>query len=39
VKRVSRRIDRIEVIFDGEHLVANAGLLLVAILVARLGIG
>ena len=33
---VSRRIDRIGVIFDEPNLVANAGLLLVATLVARL---
>jgi hypothetical protein len=38
VKRVSRGIDRIEVTFDDEHLVANAGLLLVSTLTARLGI-
>ena len=33
---VSRGIDRIEVTFDEPHLVANAGLLLVATLVVRL---
>ena len=33
---VSRGIDRIEVTFDDPHLVANAGLLLVATLVVRL---
>ena len=33
---VSRGIDRIEVTFDDPHLVANAGLLLVATLVIRL---
>ncbi len=38
MKRVSRGIDRIEVTFDDEHLVPNAGLLLVATLAARLGI-
>jgi hypothetical protein len=38
VKQVSRGIDRIEVTFDDEHLVANAGLLLVSTLAARLGI-
>jgi len=38
VKRVSRGIDRIEVTFDDEHLVANAGLLLVSTLACRLGI-
>ena len=35
---VSRGIDRIEVTFDEPNLVANAGLLLVATLVARLGL-
>ncbi|MGB7050966.1 MAG: IS1380 family transposase [Acidimicrobiales bacterium] len=35
---VSRGIDRIEVIFDEPNLVANAGLLLVATLVVRLGL-
>ena len=38
MKRVSRGIDRIEVTFDDEHLVANAGLLLVSTLAVRLGI-
>jgi len=38
VNRVSRGIDRIEVTFDDEHLVANAGLLLVSTLAVRLGI-
>lgn len=38
MKRVSRGIDRIEVTFDDEHLVPNAGLLVVATLAARLGI-
>ncbi len=38
MKPVSRGIDRIEVTFDDEHLVANAGLLLVSTLAARLGI-
>ncbi len=38
MKRVSRGIDRIQVTFDDEHLVANAGLLLVATLTTRLGI-
>jgi hypothetical protein len=36
VTSVSRGIDRIEVTFDDPHLVANAGLLLVATLVVRL---
>jgi hypothetical protein len=36
VSSVSRGIDRIEVTFDDPHLVANAGLLLVATLVVRL---
>jgi len=36
VSSVSRRIDRIRVTFDEPNLVANAGLLLVATLVARL---
>jgi len=35
---VSRGIDRIAVTFDEDHLVANAGLLLVATLTRRLGI-
>jgi Transposase DDE domain group 1 len=38
VTAVSRGIDRIEVIFDEPNLVANAGLLLVATLVVRLGL-
>jgi hypothetical protein len=38
VRSVSRGIDRIEVTFDEPHLVANAGLLLVATLVVRLGL-
>ena len=38
MKAVSRGIDRIEVTFDEPNLVANAGLLLVATLVARLGL-
>ncbi len=38
MKSVSRGIDRIEVTFDEPNLVANAGLLLVATLVARLGL-
>jgi Transposase DDE domain group 1 len=38
VKPVSRGIDRIAVTFDDPNLVANAGLLLVATLVARLGL-
>jgi len=38
VKSVSRGIDRIEVTFDEPNLVANAGLLLVATLVARIGL-
>jgi Transposase DDE domain group 1 len=38
VSGVSRGIDRIEVTFDEPNLVANAGLLLVATLVARLGL-
>jgi len=36
VKRVSHRIDRVEVTFDEPNLVANAGLLLVSTLVVRL---
>ena len=35
---VSRGIDRVEVTFDDPNLVANAGLLLVATLVVRLGL-
>jgi hypothetical protein len=38
VSRVSRGLDRVEVSFDDSNLVANAGLLLVATLVARLGL-
>jgi hypothetical protein len=38
VSPVSRGIDRIEVTFDDPNLVANAGLLLVATLVIRLGL-
>jgi hypothetical protein len=38
VSRVSRGIDRIEVTFDEPNLVADAGLLLVGTLVARLGL-
>jgi hypothetical protein len=38
VTAVSRGIDRIEVTFDDPNLVANAGLLLVATLVVRLGL-
>jgi hypothetical protein len=38
VSPVSRGIDRIEVTFDEPNLVANAGLLLVATLVVRLGL-
>lgn len=38
VKPVSRSIDRIRVDFDDPNLVANAGLLLVATLVVRLGL-
>jgi hypothetical protein len=38
VEPVSRGIDRMAVTFDEDHLVANAGLLLVATLVKRLGI-
>jgi Transposase DDE domain group 1 len=38
VRPVSRGIDRIEVTFDEPNLVANAGLLLVATLVTRLGL-
>ena len=38
VTAVSRGIDRIEVTFDEPNLVANAGLLLVATLVGRLGL-
>ena len=38
MRPVSRGIDRIEVTFDEPNLVANAGLLLVATLVGRLGL-
>jgi hypothetical protein len=38
VSRVSRVLDRLRVTFDDEGLVANAGLVLVATLSARLGI-
>ena len=38
MRPVSRGIDRIEVTFDEPNLVVNAGLLLVATLVARLGL-
>ena len=38
MKRVSRRIDRMAVTFDDPNLVADAGLLLVASLVPRLGL-
>jgi hypothetical protein len=38
VKEVSRGIDRIAVTFDDPNLVANAGLLLIATLVRRLGL-
>jgi hypothetical protein len=38
VSAVSRGIDRIDVTFDEPNLVANAGLLLVATLVSRLGL-
>jgi len=38
VSSVSRGIDRIEVTFDEPNLVANAGLLLMATLVVRLGL-
>ncbi len=38
MRPVSRGIDRIEVTFDEPNLVANAGLLLVATLVTRLGL-
>ena len=37
MKSVSRAIDRLEVTFDDESLVADAGLLLVATLAARWG--
>jgi hypothetical protein len=38
VSRVSRGVDRVGVTFDDSTLVANAGLLVVATLSARLGI-
>jgi hypothetical protein len=38
VRSVSRRIDSVAVTFDDPNLVANAGLLLVATLVVRLGL-
>jgi hypothetical protein len=38
VRPVSRGIDRIQVTFDEDNLVANAGLLLVATVVRRLGL-
>jgi hypothetical protein len=38
VKSVSRGIDRIAVTFDDPNLVANAGLLLIATWVRRLGL-
>jgi len=38
VGRVSHGIDRVAVSFDDPNLVANAGLLLVGTLVARLGL-
>ena len=38
MKAVSRGIDRIAVTFDDPNLVANAGLLLVATLVRKLGL-
>jgi hypothetical protein len=38
VNRVSHRLDRIAVSFDDPNLVANAGLLLVGTLVAKLGL-
>jgi hypothetical protein len=39
VSRVSRGLDRVAVTFDDPNLVANAGLVLVATLSARLGVG
>jgi len=39
VSRVSRGLDRVGVTFDDPNLVANAGLLLVATLSSRLGVG
>jgi hypothetical protein len=38
VRSVSRGIDRVEVVFDDPNLVADAGLLMVATLAARLGV-
>jgi hypothetical protein len=38
VTGVSQSIDRIEATFDEPNLVANAGLLLIATLTARLGL-
>ncbi len=38
MRSVSRGIDRIDVTFDDPNLVANAGLILVATLSARLGL-
>ena len=38
MKPVSRGIDRIAVTFDDPNLVANAGLLLIATVVAKLGL-
>jgi Transposase DDE domain group 1 len=38
VSRVSRNLDRVRVVFDDARLVANAGLLLVGTVVARLGL-
>ncbi len=38
MSQVSRRLDRVEVVFDEANLVANAGLILVATLVARLDV-
>jgi len=38
VTRVSQPLDRVEVIFDDDHLVANAGLILSATLVERLSL-
>ena len=38
MSRVSRSVDRVEVIFDDLTLVANAGLVVPATLMARLGL-
>lgn len=38
MRTVSRSLDRVEVTFDDENLVADAGLLLVATVVSRLGL-